>query len=151
MEEVLIDTNILANFFLKTDLTNTARDIVKKVLISYRPVVFINIVEETIYILVREELRSRGIEKFYDQKEFIAKNGYRDLFLYRKFIEFLNTFDIAVKQNTFRINEFINIMEKYNLLPNDALIVATCKFHGINKITTLDEDFKKVDFLRVFQ
>ncbi|RJS75350.1 PIN domain-containing protein [Methanophagales archaeon] len=36
---------------------------------------------------------------------------------------------------------------KYGLLPNDALIAATCKHHGISKIATFDPDFKIVDFL----
>ncbi len=35
------------------------------------------------------------------------------------------------------------------LLPNDALIAATCKYYGIKKIATFDEDFKRVDFLEV--
>jgi predicted nucleic acid-binding protein len=32
-------------------------------------------------------------------------------------------------------------------IPNDALITATCKHHGIRKIATFDPDFKRVDFL----
>ncbi|MCS7131103.1 MAG: PIN domain-containing protein [Archaeoglobaceae archaeon] len=30
-------------------------------------------------------------------------------------------------------------MERYKLLPNDALIAATCKHYGIKKIAKLDE------------
>ena len=41
------------------------------------------------------------------------------------------------------------IAETYKLLPNDALIAATCKYYGIRKIATFDEDFKRVDFLEV--
>lgn len=39
--------------------------------------------------------------------------------------------------------------EKYGLLTNDAMIVATCKSYGIEKIATFDSDFEKVDFLEV--
>jgi len=39
-------------------------------------------------------------------------------------------------------------MEKFRLLPNDALIAATCHY-GIRKIATFDEDFKRVDFIGV--
>lgn len=35
------------------------------------------------------------------------------------------------------------------MLPNDALIVATCRYYGINKIATFDSDFDKVDFLEI--
>ncbi|MCD6456980.1 MAG: PIN domain-containing protein [Methanophagales archaeon] len=34
-------------------------------------------------------------------------------------------------------------------MPNDALIAATCKHHGINKIATFDPDFERVDFLEI--
>ncbi|AKD53725.1 type II toxin-antitoxin system VapC family toxin [Spirosoma radiotolerans] len=35
----------------------------------------------------------------------------------------------------------LEMMEKYNLLPNDALILATCKLNGIEKIASYDADF----------
>jgi predicted nucleic acid-binding protein len=41
------------------------------------------------------------------------------------------------------------IIEKYGLFPNDALIAATCKHHGIKNIATFDSDFDSVDFLDV--
>ncbi len=44
---------------------------------------------------------------------------------------------------------FHEMLKKYGLLPNDALIAATCKHYGIKKIATFDEDFKNVDFLEV--
>ena len=52
------------------------------------------------------------------------------------------------------INEVIEevasrVILQYGLLPNDALIAATCKHYGINKIATFDPDFKRVDFLEV--
>ena len=41
------------------------------------------------------------------------------------------------------------IVKKYYLSPNDALIAATCKHYGIKKIATFDSDFDSVDFLDV--
>jgi len=38
-------------------------------------------------------------------------------------------------------------MVKYNLMTNDAIIVATCKISGISNIATNDGDFDRVDFL----
>jgi predicted nucleic acid-binding protein len=43
------------------------------------------------------------------------------------------------------------VMYQFNLLPNDALIAATCKSYGINDIATFDNDFKRVDFLNVWE
>jgi len=36
------------------------------------------------------------------------------------------------------------LMLNYNLLPNDALILATCKYYGIKYLASLDTDFEKV-------
>ena len=33
------------------------------------------------------------------------------------------------------------LMSKYNLLPNDAIILATCKIHSINMLASHDTDF----------
>ena len=46
-------------------------------------------------------------------------------------------------------NKAEGLITKYGLLPNDALIAATCKHHGIPKIATFDPDFDRVDFLEV--
>ena len=151
MEKVVIDTNVLVNFFLKTDLTERAKNTIKLTLMEYSPVVFTNILEETTFILIREELAHKGIVKFYDQRDFIEKNGYGSLFVYRKFFEFLKKFNILTLENKCSIDDFQSIMEKYNLLPNDTLIAATCKYYGIKKIATFDEDFKRVDFLDVVE
>jgi len=58
--------------------------------------------------------------------------------------ELLNLFETLPLRTGTDVIEFI---EKYALLPNDALIVATCRDFGIKKIATFDEDFKRVDFL----
>ena len=42
-----------------------------------------------------------------------------------------------------------SVAEEYRLLPNDALIAATCKQYGITKIATFDADFERIDFLEV--
>lgn len=56
----------------------------------------------------------------------------------------------ADKEWTLRIVEVnAEIGEKYALLTNDAIIVATCKYYEIQKIATFDEDFKKVDFIEI--
>jgi uncharacterized protein len=35
----------------------------------------------------------------------------------------------------------LEYMKRYNLLPNDALILASCKSHNISHIATFDADF----------
>lgn len=36
---------------------------------------------------------------------------------------------------------YLRYMEQYNLLPNDALILATCKLNGIKQLASYDADF----------
>ncbi len=45
--------------------------------------------------------------------------------------------------------EVISIIEDYGLMPADSIIVLTCRHYGIDTIATLDEDFKRVSWLRV--
>jgi len=33
-------------------------------------------------------------------------------------------------------------MQRYNLLPNDALILASCQLHGIPALASYDPDFE---------
>jgi hypothetical protein len=42
------------------------------------------------------------------------------------------------------IMDSIRLSWDLSLLPNDSLIVACCRYYGVNKIATFDEDFKKV-------
>lgn len=35
------------------------------------------------------------------------------------------------------------LMRKYNLLSNDAIILATCKIHGITRLASHDSDFEQ--------
>ncbi len=39
---------------------------------------------------------------------------------------------------------YLQLMQQYNLLPNDALILATCKLNGITQLASYDADFDTV-------
>ncbi len=41
--------------------------------------------------------------------------------------------------------------QKYNLLFSDAIHAASCEVYGIKNIATNDEDFDRVDFLKVWK
>jgi len=45
-----------------------------------------------------------------------------------------------------RVSELV---EHYNLMPNDAMIAATCEHYKIKEIATYDEDFSRLNFLKV--
>ncbi len=48
-----------------------------------------------------------------------------------------------------KIEVIRRVSEKYGLLPNDAIIAATCIKHGITKIATFDADFEGIPFLKI--
>ena len=53
---------------------------------------------------------------------------------------FLSQFTILPSDNRI-IPIYLDLMQRYNLLPNDALIIATAKLHGIPAIASYDPDF----------
>lgn len=54
-------------------------------------------------------------------------------------IRALNNFTFLSSNQSF-LSEAPRLMGKYNLLPNDAIILATCKLHG-TKLASHDSDF----------
>ena len=68
-----------------------------------------------------------------------------------KSVELNDLVELLGRYRTLDVGEAVKseaekLITKYGLLPNDALIAATCKHHGISKIATFDPDFKRVDF-----
>ena len=57
--------------------------------------------------------------------------------------EFLSLFGYLTNYDGLQ-NDVIEIMSKYNLLPNDSAIIALCLHHQIFKIASFDPDFKNV-------
>ena len=150
MERIVLDTNVFVNLMLDTSLTEKAKLLLKKVVGGYKPTVLSNVFEETIFVLVREELKSKeGIERFYDLMDYIKREDYEGMELHRKFIDLLGELDVELLANRFDTSDFLDMLQEYRLLPNDALIAATCKFYGIRRIASFDEDFTRVDFLEI--
>ena len=73
-----------------------------------------------------------------------------------KSVELNDIVELLGRYRTLDVGEAVKseaerLIKKYGLLPNDALIAATCKHYGITKIATFDSDFKRVDFLEVIE
>ena len=56
--------------------------------------------------------------------------------------ELLLSFEV-LGENLDVVSESYKLMCQYNLLPNDALILAACKRYGIKYLVSLDSDFEK--------
>ncbi len=127
--KVYLDTNFIVSLVVKTEFSKKAEIISKTLLKDAELFVGMNTIEETTYVLMR--ILKIGI----DDAAKLLKN-------------FLEEMEVAILE-FLPFDTYIEICEKYDLLPNDALIAATCKYYGISKIATFDEDFAKVDFLEM--
>ncbi len=58
-------------------------------------------------------------------------------------IEFIRCFTI-VEMNNHILEYSYELMKKYNLLPNDVLILSSCKHHEISSLATYDSDFDDI-------
>ncbi len=126
--KTFIDTNFLVSLLVESEHTERAKRVFEKIA-DNDLITSVNVIEETLYILRRI---------FRDENEALVN-------ILRNFIDGLELEVI----DCLPLNGFFEVFKEYNLLPNDALIAATCKHYGIKKIATFDEDFERVDFLEV--
>ena len=131
--EAFIDSNVILKY-LEGD--KRAESLLDKVDVG-----FINpiIVSEVIYGYIRLTTDLKP----YELKEKFHKLQIDLTPLYESLLDFV------LLPSSITLNELKEVIEKYKLLPNDALIALTCKHYGITKIATFDDDFKRVDFLEV--
>ncbi len=69
--------------------------------------------------------------------KYAGKSRMRELF---SMLNSLAMFEVSAE--TVSIAE--KLMLDYSLFPNDALILETCKYHGIKYLASLDSDFERV-------
>jgi len=146
----MIDTNVFYNFLFETELTEKATKIFE---LEEPLFTSFTVINETLYVISRKIAeRKFNIRSYRKFREFVSSNGYEHfLEELTKFFSLLDDLDITVLRDYQNVSEIWELMKNYNLLPNDALIAATCKHYGIRKIATFDEDFKRVDFLEVVE
>jgi len=142
MNSVFIDSNIIIKYFAGDA---QARNILKPV-ISGEMRGFINniVFSEVLFITIRlltglkaYELR-KNPETIQKTLETINEN-----------IRFLRDYFIELEINDEVKELALEIMKEHGLLPNDALIAATCRYYKINTLATFDEDFKRIPWLKV--
>ncbi len=145
---IFLDTSFLVSLIIKTDKTDKAREFFH---IADNLITSLAVYEETFYVGLRLLADKRlNIKSPFSLREHIRKNGYNFA------SDFIASLDevlskIQFVSDTNDLSVIKDIAIRYRLLPNDALIAATCKHYGIKKIATFDEDFKRVDFLEVIE
>jgi len=146
--DVFLDTSFIVSLIIKTDQTERARKFFSA---SDNFVTSVTVYEETFYVGLRLLADKRlGIKSAFPLREYVRKNGYdfADDFIHSMDEAFSRIYTVNDVKNLENIRD---IAMRYRLLPNDALIAATCRHYGIKKIATFDEDFKRVDFLEIVE
>lgn len=147
-ERIFIDSSIFLKFLIDgVDVFEGLKD--------FTLLTSDNVVEEVIYVLLKEE----GRDFIEEDKHYMVLNFLRkDPDFVKKVSEgIINDLDELMSALMIKIVKpapleiMFQIMRISGLLPNDALIAATCKFYGIKKIASFDDDFKRVDFLEILK
>ncbi len=150
MPKCLIDSSIIVKHCMEGD--RTLEDLLKSNNTLY---ITPNVIEESFYkcLLLRTEVKFGKASIFVLKKNYSKnKEAYTPILLYfDQFIKALieSGFLKLLSLNQEIIMDSIRLSWDFGLLPNDSLIVACCRYYGVNKIATFDEDFKKVPDLEI--
>ena len=146
---VFLDTSVVVRYFLGDP---AARDVVESGWrLAVNSVVFSEASFNLLRILYEEK---HGAYRFYDMKEAVARRDAEVLRGYELLMGFLGEL-MAEDRLLFLpvtmevVREAAGIATRYGLLPNDALIAATCRRYGVDTIASFDGDFRRIPWLRV--
>ncbi len=147
---IFVDTNIFYNFLFETELSEKARAVLAS---PMQLVTSFTVLNELVYISARKLAESRyTIRTYREFRKFITESGYtpfeRDIEL---IFNLMRDRDIQIVPDNQALAAWRMNMELYRLLPNDAVLAATCSHYGITKIASFDEDFKRVDFQEIIR
>ena len=139
---IFVDSSILLAFLTGQDggAYRVLEDIEDGIATGYiNPIV----VDETIYGYLRltTGLSSRRI------RQLLAKRSGRIAGLIRSDVLPVLKLFVSLPLSA-EPDDVVSLIEEYGLMPADALIALTCKQHGIGTVATLDDDFKRIPWLR---
>ena len=128
---VMIDSSILVEY-----IKNTKTKLLIKLISDVKTECFINetVVSEYLYYFLalnggRSPRATQSAEEIH-----LIFSGSSDY-------KIINRFELLSTSKTL-FSLAPDYMSKYNLLPNDAIILATCKMHGITQLASHDKDFE---------
>jgi len=145
---VIIDSSVLIDA-----VVYVKPKVLEQLISRYDAFILVNVLEETLFKtiigIVGEHVKKNNL--FEIKKAWITGLGREEVEnRFDVILELIRNDLIEVLDLTNKIfSESYLIIEKYGLFPNDALIAATCKHHGIKNIATFDSDFERGDFLDV--
>ncbi len=145
---IFVDTNVFYNSLFDTKFSASARSFIE---LNQELTTSSAVINELILVAIRNLCEERyGTRNHSSFRKFIVQRGYepfkKDL---DAILQFFEDSDICIVPTNEIVADWSEIMQKYRLLPYDALIVSTCISNGIKDIVTFDKDFNRVDILEV--
>jgi len=140
--DLFLDTSFIVPLIIETDTTRKARAFYSS--FNGTCAASMSVYEEAFFVGLRLIAEDEfGITGTSGLKEHIREKGYG---FADEFISRLNEVfsGIVIVPDSTNLKQIEEIARVHALLPNDALIVATCREHGIPKIATFDRDFAKI-------
>jgi predicted nucleic acid-binding protein len=140
--DLYLDTSFIIPLIIDTDTTEKARDFYTS--FAGTTTASMSVYEESFFVGLRLIARNESdIRSTAQLKNYIRSEGYgfADEFLHN-----LNELfsGLVIVPDTANLRLIEDMARTYSLLPNDALIVATCRENGIPGLATFDKDFLKV-------
>jgi len=141
MNGVFVDSNVIIHH-LAGD--NKAKEIIENVERG-GDTGYINqiVVSEVIFICLKLKTKKSAFE-LKKAPDIVKRVDLKNVY------ELLDTF-IELQSDKEITRSAEDVIARYGLLPNDALIAATCKHHGIRKLATFNGDYKQVDFVEIIK
>ncbi|MCQ6254552.1 type II toxin-antitoxin system VapC family toxin [Methanocaldococcus sp.] len=150
LSNIFIDSSVMVGLFVGDVKAHKllSKLINEDYILCINPIVF----SETMFKVTFHIALEDGIKGVYDLKKNLNKYSWVydevkeniDKMINRGYLKILDTNWDVLKLSS-------EIGRKYNLLTNDAIIVATCKYYDIDKLATFDSDFDKVDFIKIIK
>ncbi len=140
--DLFLDTSFIIPLIIETDTTHRARDFYSS--FPGTCAVSMSVYEEAFFVGLRliaeDEFGITGTGKL---KEHICNEGYG---FADEFIRNLNEVfsGLVIVSDSSNLSSITEIARTHALLPNDALIVATCREYSIPKIASFDRDFTRI-------
>jgi uncharacterized protein len=129
--KVFIDSSILIEY-----LKGNHTDFYESLLISDNVGLFINqvVLSEFIFHFIAFQIKSSPLSAKMAGKIPECFNKLNPFDMLPGFIHLSHNYEIGKLS--------VKIMNEFNLLPNDALILSTCKHHNISLLASFDTDFR---------
>jgi len=145
---ICLDTNVIYHFLFETELTSISEKVIRDAIIEGMAIPMI-VYNEILYTVGAKVARMKyGVKGKYSFRKYIARHGFPEEAI-EKVNGFIRDFKVTILRDYQDPDELIEIIKVYRLVPNDAQIVLTCKHGNIETLATFDEDFKRVQWLKV--